>query len=103
MSKKAGSYTVTFEEEDTSVLVLHGVIDGVLAKEIMAQTTPFTKSRPYVLSLCDLRDLETVTPEARKLFGEVSADGEGRYSHVWRQLSNADHRDLSHEGHQPLL
>jgi hypothetical protein len=76
---KPGGYTLTFEA-DLCRMSFWGHINEQHAREMMQKQSAYAKDKPYLLSICDLKNFDSVSPEARKVFSETADSFDGRGS-----------------------
>jgi hypothetical protein len=79
---KSGSYTLTFDG-DISRMTFSGYLTEQIATELMAKQRIHSKGRPYILNLCDMRNFDGVSPEARKIFAETSSEINNRGTAIY--------------------
>jgi hypothetical protein len=77
MSNKPGGYQLSFDG-DLCHMTFWGHVNEHHAREMQQKQLDYAKGRPYLLSICDLRTFETVSPEARKVFSTNSSELDGR-------------------------
>src|SRR5262245_50323337 len=73
-----GAHSVSFEEPDIVVFKLCGDIDGDEAKGIVQERLRLSAHLPWVIIICDVTEIGSVSPGARSAFTREGRDGPPR-------------------------